>query len=254
MIIDIIVGVVVLASALISFMRGFIREVLTIAGVVGGSLAAVFVGPTLAPTVREWFGVVEGKPAPPKVLDIIPMEIVADVTTYGVIFIAIVIVISVISHFMSGAAKAMGLGPVDRTLGVIFGIARALLLLGLVYLPFHLLMDEKKKEEFFKDSQTHYFIEKISAVMAQYLPESDDVKEQADDLIKKKLEDQDLLGGGQKKEEPGAPEAPLPEATKQDGYKDEQRQKLIELFKEGEAPPETSPPPAAAPVPPPANE
>lgn len=234
MIIDIIVGVIVLASALISFMRGLIREVLTIAGVVGGILAAVFVGPMLAPTVREWFGAGEGE-TPDKLFDIIPMEIVADITTYGVIFIAVVIVLSVASHFISGAAKAVGLGPVDRTLGVIFGIARALVLLGLVYLPFHLLMDEKRKEEFFADSRTHYFIEKTAAVMAEYLPESEEVEkdvkdatDEAGEMFKKKLEDQDLLGG--KKDDV----APVEEKKPEDGpgYNDAEREKLDKLFNE----------------------
>ncbi len=225
MIIDIVVGLVVLASALISFMRGFIRETLTIAGVVGGILAAVFVGPAFAPIVRNWFGTGEGK----KLFDIIPMEIVADATAYGVIFIAVVIIISVISHFISGAAKAMGLGPVDRTLGVIFGVARALVLLGLVYLPFHLLMDNDRKQEFFADSKTHYFIEKISATMAAYLPESEEtektIKDGAGDLFKKKLEEQDILGTGKKEETPD--KTPVEE-----GYKDEQREKLDKLFDE----------------------
>lgn len=235
MIIDIIVGVIVLASALISFMRGLIREVLTIAGVVGGILAAVFVGPMLAPTVRDWFGAGEGE-TPEKLFDIIPMEIVADVTTYGVIFIAVVIVLSVASHFISGAAKAIGLGPVDRTLGVAFGIARALVLLGLLYLPFHLMMDQEKKDEIFADSKTHYFIEKTAAVMAAYLPESEDVekgvedaKEEAGDMFKKKLEEQDLLGG-KKKDTPPAQEQKPAEAGP--GYNDAEREKLDKLFNE----------------------
>lgn len=229
MIIDIVVGLIVLASALISFMRGFIREVLTIAGVVGGILAAVFIGPSLAPTVRGWFGVTEDSKE--KLFDIVPMEIVADATTYGVIFIAVVIVLSVASHFISGAAKAVGLGPVDRTLGVMFGIARALILLGLVYLPFHLLMDKDRKDEFFEGSKTHYFIEKTSAVMAGYLPESDkvekDIKEEAGDMFKKKLEEQDLLGG--KKDDKPAVEKKPEQGT---GYDDAEREKLDKLFNE----------------------
>jgi len=234
MIIDIVVGLVVLASALISFMRGLIREVLTIAGVVGGILAAVFLGPVMTPTVRAWFGAGEGQ-NPDKLFDMIPMEIVADATTYGVIFITVVIVLSVASHVISGAAKAVGLGPVDRTLGVAFGIARALVLLGLVYLPFHLLMDDKRKEEFFAGSNTHYFIEKTSAVMASYLPESEDVekdiKEGADDLIKKKLQEQDLLGTG-KKDKPAPETAPVVKPEDGTGYQEEQREKLDKLFNE----------------------
>lgn len=228
MVIDIVVGLIVIASALISFMRGLIREVLTIAGVVGGILAAVFIGPLFAPTVRDWFGAGEGE-TPEKLFDIIPMEIVADVTTYGIIFIAVVIVLSVASHFISGAAKAVGLGPIDRTLGVIFGIARALVLLSLAYLPFHLYMDQEKKDEFFEGSKTHYFVEKTSAAMAAYLPESDevgkDIKDSTNDLIKKKLEDQDLLGGGEKEE---AIETPA--AEEGTGYEDTEREKLDQLF------------------------
>ena len=235
MIIDIVVALVVLSSALISFMRGFIREVLTIAGVVGGILAAVFVGPSLAPTVRVWFGVGEGgdPEEAKKLFDIIPMEVVADVTTYGAIFVGVVIVLSVLSHFISGAAKAIGLGPVDRSLGVIFGVARGLVLLGLFYLPFHLMMPDSRKDDFFKGSQTHYFIEKIAVEMAAYLPESEDVKEETDDLIKKKLEEQDLLGG--KKKDPDAKLTVTPLDDDKDdpsteGYKEEERQKLDKLF------------------------
>lgn len=239
MIIDIVVALVILSSALISFMRGFIREVLTIAGVVGGIMAAVFLGPSLAPMVRVWFGVGEGgENEAKKLFDIIPMEVVADVTTYGAIFIVVVIVLSLLSHFISGAAKAVGLGPVDRSLGAIFGVARGLILLGLFYLPFHLMMPDARKDEFFKDSQTHYYIEKISAIMASYLPESDDVEEKTDDLIKKKLEEQNLLGGKKKEPEAELKITPLGDDkndTHGEGYKDEERQKLDKLFNDGPA-------------------
>lgn len=237
MIIDIVVALVVLCSALISFMRGFIREVLTIAGVVGGIVAAVFLGPTFAPVVRGWFGIGQAG-TQEKLFDIIPMEVVADVTTYGAIFVGIVIVLSVFSHFISGAAKAVGLGPVDRSLGVIFGVARGLALLGLFYLPFHLMMPDARKTDFFKDSQTHYFIEKIAMEMARYLPEGDDVKRDTDDLIKKKLEEQELLGGKVKEPEAELTATPLPDdkaKTPANGYKDEERQKLDKLFKDDPA-------------------
>lgn len=241
MIIDICVGVVALLSAIISFLRGFIREVLTIAGVVGGLAAAYFAGPMLSPVFRDWLKVgVEG--APQKLFDIIPMSIVADVSAYGAIFIIVVIILSVISHFTAGAAKAMGLGPVDRTLGVIFGLARALVLLGLLYLPFHLLMDQKTKDEVFKDSRTFYLIEKTADVIAGFLPDSEaaqDVKEEAAKGIKEKLMEQDILSDGKKRPAPAAPETPDPNnvpaeepAAKTEGYQDQQRQKMDQLFEQ----------------------
>lgn len=230
MIIDIVVGVVTLLSALISFMRGFIREVLTIAGVVGGLVAAYFMGPSLAPLFKGWLGAGPDD-EPQKLFDIVPLSLVGDVAAYGAVFIIVVIIISVISHFTAGAAKAMGLGPIDRTLGVIFGIGRAIVLLGLLYLPFHLLMDDKTKEEVFAGSRTHYIIEKTAEFMVQFLPESQEVEQTAQDKIKEKLQEQDILKSDDKKEDDEKPAA-TPDDKGAEGYKDEQREKLDALFGE----------------------
>ena len=230
MIIDIVVGAIVLISAIISFLRGFIREVLTIAGVVGGVFAAIFFGQTLSPTFKNWLGVAEGEEVG-KLFDIVPMNIVADICAYATIFIIVVITLSVISHFTVGAAKAMGLGPIDRTLGVIFGIVRAVVLLGLIYLPFHLLMDEDSKAKYFADSKTHVFIEKTSDVIVKFFPSSGDIKDKVDEAadgeIKKKLFENNILFD--KKAKPVEKIAPTPEET---GYEQKQRQGLEDLIQE----------------------
>lgn len=236
MIIDLVVLAVVLVSALISFMRGFIREVLTIAGVVCGIVAAVLFGPMFAPTVRGWFGVQEGSEGPPNLFGLIPMEFVADAVSYGALFLGVVIVVYIITHFISGAAKAVGLGPVDRTLGVVFGIARGLILLGLIYMPLNVLIPPQTKDNWFKESQTHIIIEKVSASMASYLPDYDAVKQEAkdaDDQFKKKLEETDLLAGDKDKAKAGST-APADAANKPDeeGYREDQRDKLDALFNE----------------------
>lgn len=227
MIVDIVVGVIILISAAIAFLRGFIREVLTIAGVVGGVLAAIFLGPKLAPVFRGWFGVTEGE-TPERLFGMVPMDVAADATAYAVIFVIFVIAITVLSHFIAGGAKAMGLGPIDRTLGVIFGVARGFVLLGLFYLPFHLMMKDESKEELFADSRTHYLIEDVAEVLTDYLPDSEDVetaaKEKQDDL-KNTLLKQNLLPSA-KDEKPADDELKKPE----DGYNDQERENIDALF------------------------
>ena len=230
MIIDLVVGAVILVSAVISFFRGFIRETLTIAGVAGGGFAAILFGPSLAPTFRDWLGIVDGEPVE-KLFDLVPMTIIANVCAYAAIFIGVVITISVISHFISGAVKAMGLGPIDRTFGVIFGIVRAVLLLGLLYLPFHLLMDGAAKEKYFGESKTHIYIEKTSSVIARFLPSSKEVKDSAEDAvegqIKKKLFENDILHN--KDAEPVV----LPKEEKvETGYDKDERNQLDDLIEE----------------------
>lgn len=235
MIIDIVVAIVILISAGISFLRGFIRELFTIAGVVGGILAAVFFAPPLAKIFRGWFGVTEDG-TPEKLFDIIPMNFVADGLAYAAIFITFVIIISVFSQFFSAAVKAAGLGPIDRTMGVIFGMLRAVLLLALLYLPFYLLMDEQSKAEYFADSKTHVYIEKVSAYIAQYLPSSKDVENKINEVeenqIKKKLFENDILSNGKKDEKPEAESETTQEQKPEAGYEKDERQQIDDLFRE----------------------
>lgn len=235
MIVDIIVAAVVIVSAIISFLRGFIREVLTIAGIIGGLAAAWFFGPSIGPVFEGWFGVTD-KEKVGKLFDLIPMDILANVCAYGAIFIIFVIIISLISHFTAGAVKAMGLGPVDRSLGVVFGIVRAVILLGLLYLPFHLLLEADTKAKFFDDSRTHVFIEKTAIFLAGFLPNSSEVEEKIEDVakqtdskLKDKLMQQDLLQGAEDKVKNIIPKSNTNNET---GYKDDSREELEQLFKE----------------------
>lgn len=229
MIIDIVIAAVVIISAAISFLRGFIREVLTIAGVAAGVFAAIFSGPKLSPIFDKWLNVSDDPDKMEKLFDIIPMNIVADVCAYAVIFIVVVILVSIISHFTAGAAKAMGLGPIDRTLGVIFGIVRAVILLSLLYLPFHKLMSAESKTEYFADSKSHYYIEKTSAYIAKFLPTSDEVKatvkDTADKTIKGKLMENNFLKDTSK---PATQPATAPK--KETGYEEQERDALEDLF------------------------
>lgn len=235
MIFDLGVAIIILISAGISFLRGLIRELFTIAGVAGGIIAALFFAPSLAPIFRGWFGVVEGED-PSKLFEIIPMNYVADGLAYLAIFIAFVIIISVFSQFLAGAVKAAGLGPIDRTLGVVFGIARAALLLALLYLPFHLLMDAAAKEKYFSDSKTHLYVEKSASFIAQFLPSSKEVEDKLEEVkdtqIKKKLFENEILRDGNQKPAAQTTPADSEKPEKSEGYEQEERQKMKRLFQQ----------------------
>jgi membrane protein required for colicin V production len=198
-VVDLLVVLILLISAGVSFFRGFIREVLTIFGVIGGLLAALFFGGMVQPLTDGWFGVGEGKDAG-KLFDLIPFSIVADVTAYGGIFLSVFIILQLISHFLSSAVQALGLGPVDRTLGVFFGIARGVLLLAILYLPFHLILPDEQKETWFKNSKTFFYVESLSGMLAGYLPESEDKKDEksATGDAREKLKSLDVLDDGEK--------------------------------------------------------
>lgn len=237
MIVDGIVVVILLVSALIAFLRGFIREVLTIFGIVGGMLAAYIGGPIFKPLVRGWFGVVEGE-EPQKLFDVVSYQMIADVVTYASLLVVFVIIFSIISHFISEFAKTIGLGALDRTLGVVFGLVRGVLLLGLLYLPFFYLADEEQTKAWFEDSRTQPYVAMTSQWISDFIPQ--EAKDQAAEGVetldgaseaRKKLEEMDLLGTGNKDQDSGSlSDAPV--VPKKDGYTEEFRENMDQLFQQ----------------------
>lgn len=255
MIFDAVVLAAVLISAIIAFLRGFIREFLTIVGVVGGLAASYFGGPVLQPVMRGWLGVkevAEGED-PQKLFDLIPMTIVADICAYGSIFLVVVIILTVLSHFIATGVKAIGLGPVDRLLGIAFGVARAVLVLALIYLFPYIMFTEKDRNDWFKGSYTRPYIEKTTAWIAKHIPEVPAAKteEAAKDasgkidemgksldkieLMKDAAEKADkALDALQKAPEPAQPAAP--ESSEHEGYKPDQRESLDQLIENNQTP------------------
>lgn len=200
LVLDIFVLLVILASVMIAFMRGFIREILTIFGIVGGMAAAYIGGPLLTPTMRGWFGVVEGEEDPEKLFGAIPYSMVADLLSYGAILVVFVIILSVISHFLAEFVKNLGLGALDRSLGVVFGLARGVLVLGLLYLMPYFLVGDEQKDEWFAGSKSRIYLEGVSQWMAGFMPENTEegIKQGAETLetvseTRKKLEEMNVL-------------------------------------------------------------
>lgn len=246
MIADIIVGVVLLVSSIIAFLRGFIREVLTIIGVVGALAAAYFGGPILAPIFEGWFGVNADSDDVQKLFGVLPMSLLADVSAYSSIFIIVVITLSLSSHLLAEAAKTVGLGPLDRTLGVLFGLLRGVILISILYMPLYLLNDEKTKEVLFQDSHTHIYLENIAQYSVQYLPQSaqnaignDSMDVEAiKETTRENLETIDLLKkDGLTNEDVDRIEGALGEAAEQavEGYTDEFRDNMQQLIEDADA-------------------
>jgi membrane protein required for colicin V production len=171
MIFDIIVLAVVLISALHAFWRGLIREVLTIFGAIGGVLAALTFGDDLRPLMDGWLGVGTGDKAT-KLFDVIPMNLVSVTLAYAAVFVLVFGVLSFISHLIAEQVRAVGLGAVDRTLGVVFGLLRGLLIVGIFYLPIHIMMDEKTRDEWFSKSQTQPLVQGVAATLESLMADN----------------------------------------------------------------------------------
>src|SRR3989344_691188 len=109
MFVDVVILGVLIVSAVFAFLRGFIREVLTILGVVGGLAASLSFGKQLIPMMSNWIGVDKDAKEPQTLFDILPYTVLAEVLAYGSIFLIVVIVLSLISGLLAKWARTIGL-------------------------------------------------------------------------------------------------------------------------------------------------
>lgn len=123
--VDAAVIAVIAVSALLAFMRGFVREALGIGAWVGAGVVALWGGPLLLPRVRGWI-------ADPNI---------AFPAAYGAVFVGALIVFSVVAGMVGGLVRGSVLGGLDRTLGLVFGLVRGAVLVAAVYIGFGLVAD-----------------------------------------------------------------------------------------------------------------
>lgn len=199
LLLDVAVILVVIGSVAVAIIRGFIREILTIFGIVGSIIASYIGGPALLPHTRNWLGVTEAGESAEKLFNVIPYPFVAYALAYGIVLIIFLIIFSVMSHYISKGARNMGLGALDRSFGALFGFVRAAVLLAALYSPFYYLVPADQKDEWFAQSYARPQLESLSRVFDGYVPDNVEEKMMAgvDDVsgseTRKRFEAMDVL-------------------------------------------------------------
>jgi membrane protein required for colicin V production len=118
--IDAAVLVTVILSAVFSMVRGFVREVLAVGAWVGALVAAVKFYPLMMPEITS----------------ILPaaMKVYAIYGAAAVVFLVVLIVLSLVSALVGGLVRDSALSGLDRSLGLVFGAARGVLIVCFAYI------------------------------------------------------------------------------------------------------------------------
>lgn len=116
--VDLAVLGVLAISALLAFMRGLVREVLGIGAWIGAVMAAIWGLPIARNVVRTWLSAPEW----------------IDPVSFLLLFIVTLIVLSLVARAIGRTVRGSALGGVDRTLGLVFGLARGAALVILAYI------------------------------------------------------------------------------------------------------------------------
>lgn len=194
MILDLIVIGILLVSALVAFWRGFVREVLTIFSLIGAAGATYMFGPDVAQTTKGWL-VDADAPEKQRLFDLIPYDVIGMGIGFVLVFMGVLLAFTFIAHWFSRGLHAVGLGPVDRSLGVVFGLVRGVVLVALMSVVLHFIVSEGKREDYFADSKTYPYIAYMADLGEAMMPGKDAVSK---DAIKQRLRGIDVLEPGQK--------------------------------------------------------
>lgn len=130
--VDLGVLAVILVSALLAMVRGFTREVLAIASWGAAAAAALYLHKMLEPHLL-------GYPYMDK-------ENVRPLAAMAIIFLATLILVSIITVKISDLVLDSKIGALDRSLGFIFGAARGFLLCVIAFMFFQWLVQGKEPE------------------------------------------------------------------------------------------------------------
>ncbi|QKT04602.1 CvpA family protein [Ectothiorhodospiraceae bacterium 2226] len=112
-----ILGVVIL-SALISLVRGFVRESLSLAGWI----------------LAFWIALRFSEPFSELISPLISAPMVAFITAFAVLFLCTVILTAIVSFLAAQLVNKTGLSGTDRMVGVLFGAARGVFLVAVLVL------------------------------------------------------------------------------------------------------------------------
>lgn len=157
-ILDGIVIGVALFSAVLAMVRGFSREVLSVASWVGAAAAAYFLYPVLLPYAKDYT----------------TSDTVAMVGSAAAVFLVALIVISFITMRIADFIIDSRIGALDRTLGFLFGAARGILLVVVAMLFFNWLVAPQQQPSWVTTAKSKPLLDNLGSRLVALLPEDAD--------------------------------------------------------------------------------
>ncbi|MEM7271393.1 MAG: CvpA family protein [Pseudomonadota bacterium] len=155
------VALVVLVSAMLAYSRGATRELLAIGGWIVAAFSAFYFAPMVAPLVLEI----------PYLNDILRSSCTLTIlAAFALVFAATLIVMSIFTPVLSQAVQNTMLGPIDKALGFLFGVARGVLLVGVLYLLYDTLVTEEQRLAVIDNSASQTIIADTAAMLRERAP------------------------------------------------------------------------------------
>ena len=221
-VVDIAILAVLLLSALAAFSRGIVREVLAVASWIVAIFAVVYLLAPLRQFLRQY----------------ITYNLAADIITGAVIFVVALAICATLSSYLSRNIRSSAMGAIDRSLGLLFGLARGVVLVCLAYMLMAWVMPvEKERPAWLQQARSMPMVASAAEYLRSLVP-ADMLQRGTASAESVRRGVEDAVGVGQRLQDTGGaggpppPPAPPNNAAPNDpsGYKDSERKDLNRLF------------------------
>jgi membrane protein required for colicin V production len=155
MYLDLFLIAVMLISGLLAMVRGFMREVLSIAAWGIAAIATLYAYSKLLPYAKQYFN----------------NDYVAAGVTIGGVFLLTLIIASALTVRISDRILDSRIGALDRTLGFLFGLARGLLIVVVAFVFFDWLVPQKSQPEMVRNARSRVVLKGTGDWLMSLLPE-----------------------------------------------------------------------------------
>jgi membrane protein required for colicin V production len=171
---DVLLLVVMLISGLLAMIRGFMREILSIAAWIIAAIVTLYAYPKVLPIAQGYFS----------------STIVSTGIAVGGVFLLTLLIVSIITVRISDLVLDSRIGALDRTLGFLFGLGRGLIIVVVAFLFFAWLVPDRSQPEWVRGAKSKVVLQNTGQWLMSMLP--DDPESTILKRLKKpKPEDQD---------------------------------------------------------------
>jgi len=169
---DLILLVVMLVSAMLAMIRGFMREILSIAAWAIAAIATVYSYSRLLPVAKQYFN----------------NDYLATGAVVGGVFLGTLLIVSILTVRISDMILDSRIGALDRTMGFLFGLGRGLVIVVVAFVFFAWLVPAGKQPEGVRNAKSRVVLENTGEWLQALLPQ--DMDNYLSQLLKKRKGDE----------------------------------------------------------------
>lgn len=160
-IVDAIVAIVIVVSAILAYSRGFVREAMAIFGWIAAAILAFVFAPSAEPLVKEI----------PFVGDYLRDSCeLAIIAAFALVFAIALVVVSIFAPLFASIVQRSALGGIDQGLGFFFGVLRGLLLVAVALVVYDRVV-VNEGIAMIDDSRTMKIFERSSDNLNEQIPD-----------------------------------------------------------------------------------